>query len=354
MNKNLWYKYIENRSTSGIEDTRKRLVLRFSSYLGGIVILLFSFKNFQTSNIIVSSILGCAGFVVLLNVVLSHFFKKIDFFCFSGSFAIVFMLAGLIISGGHENTGLYWIFPFPIIFYVLTGYLYGLLFNFFVFMLALVLLNSPELLFAEYRPAEVTRFLASYFVTLLLGFIAELFRYRSHSDLDTLNQKNQELVLTNQMTGLLNRRFIDSVFVPQLYEQKQLLPVGVILADIDHFKAVNDQYGHDVGDEVIIAVSKLLKQMVRTSDAVVRFGGEEFLILLPNATVEQAAGVAQKIHENINADKSQFSTNKQIATTLSFGVSSCHSAEDFDNTVKRADKQLYKAKDQGRNQVCTD
>lgn len=354
MNKDLWYKYIENRSTAGIEDTRKRLVLRFSSYLGGIVILLFAFKNFQTSNVIVSSILGCAGFVVLLNVILSHFFKKIDIFCFTGSFAIVFMLAGLIISGGHENTGLYWIFPFPIIFYVLTGYLYGLLFNFLVFLLALVLLNSPELLFAEYRPAEVTRFLASFFVTILLGFIAELFRYRSHSDLDTINQKNQELVLTNQMTGLLNRRFIDSVFVPQLYEQKNLLPVGIILADIDHFKLVNDQYGHDVGDEVIIEVSKMLKTLVRTSDAVVRYGGEEFLVLLPNATLEQATRVANKIHEQINANKTSFSTSEQIETTLSFGVSSCFSAEDFDNTIKRADKQLYRAKEQGRNQVCSE
>lgn len=161
-----------------------------------------------------------------------------------------------------------------------------------------------------------------------------------------------ELASTDALTGLSNRRSIDS-YGELLYVQagQQLQPVSCILFDIDHFKSVNDTYGHEVGDLVIQKISYTASQFLRQKDRIARYGGEEFLIIVPQATIQVASQVAERIRagiQSINFDSIQ----PGLTITISLGV-----AERLDSeltpsgTIRRADIALYEAKKNGRNQV---
>ncbi len=166
-----------------------------------------------------------------------------------------------------------------------------------------------------------------------------------------IKSKNRELeFLANHdpMTLLLNRRafntYFEKLFTFAQHENREL---SCIMADIDHFKAVNDTYGHATGDKVIKAVAATLKESSRTSDLVGRLGGEEFCLVLPGLTIKQAAEVAERIRLAIKKDDST-----GIHITSSLGVSSIKlNASDHEDLTNQADKALYVAKESGRNRV---
>ncbi|MFT5659837.1 MAG: diguanylate cyclase (GGDEF)-like protein [Sulfurimonas sp.] len=152
------------------------------------------------------------------------------------------------------------------------------------------------------------------------------------------------------LTQLFNRGKFKEVLTHEMTLSKSTSsPLSIIFLDIDHFKAVNDTYGHDVGDEVLVALAKLLTETVRTGDFVARWGGEEFIITLQSSTLEQAAAVAEKIRKIV--DVYDFGTaSKQ---SISLGVTQYINGESEDNFTKRVDEALYKAKNSGRNKVVT-
>jgi len=122
---------------------------------------------------------------------------------------------------------------------------------------------------------------------------------------------------------------------------------SLIFCDIDHFKKINDTYGHDAGDMVLKKVASILKKNLRKNDIIGRWGGEEFLILLPETELENAKKVAEKLRKTI--EKENFNIPQQV--TCSFGISEHQENEDIESTIKRADELLYKAKNGGRNKV---
>lgn len=154
------------------------------------------------------------------------------------------------------------------------------------------------------------------------------------------------------LTNLLNRRSFailanQSVAMSKRYHSD----LSVISFDIDLFKSINDQYGHDLGDKVIQSVANTIQKNCRDSDSVFRFGGEEFLILLPNTPVSEAINLAEKIRSCI-ANTPTYSDKFIIEITASAGVAKWESQEtDIKSTLKRADDALYKAKKQGRDQI---
>ena len=167
--------------------------------------------------------------------------------------------------------------------------------------------------------------------------------------LASINRKMGKLNLeniTDPLTNLVNRRGMESAL-----DEWQALqqPFAVIMADIDHFKVINDSYGHDIGDEVLQFLAQQLHDLSRPDDIVCRFGGEEFVVLLPKVNTEQAYKVAERLRiymENTN--------HPRICApiTLSFGVASWPSADaSIAQVMKQADTALYAAKAAGRNQV---
>jgi two-component system, cell cycle response regulator len=126
-------------------------------------------------------------------------------------------------------------------------------------------------------------------------------------------------------------------------------PVGLVIADADHFKRINDTYGHPAGDQVLIEIGKRLRQHSRASDTIARYGGEEFVILLPEATIEYAAAVGERIRAGLAA--APFLVNA-VDITISVGAASTEGRRaDPESLLRTADEALYAAKHRGRNQV---
>jgi diguanylate cyclase (GGDEF)-like protein len=127
---------------------------------------------------------------------------------------------------------------------------------------------------------------------------------------------------------------------------------SVLLIDLDFFKKINDNYGHQVGDEALIHASQCFKQVLREIDWLSRYGGEEFLVLLPETNLHGATLVAERI-QKILATK-PFTGTTDFPLTASIGVASYHPGDNIDQLIATADKALYQAKAQGRNQICTE
>jgi len=134
--------------------------------------------------------------------------------------------------------------------------------------------------------------------------------------------------------------------------RRQHRPLSVISFDIDMFKLINDSHGHAAGDEVIKAAARVSRDAVREIDFVARIGGEEFAILLPGSTVEQAAATAERLRELVIAEK-VFYQGKELAFTASFGVAELKDGDQsFEALLQRADEMMYRAKNLGRNRVA--
>ncbi len=133
------------------------------------------------------------------------------------------------------------------------------------------------------------------------------------------------------------------------FAQRWKHPLAMIMADIDYFKTVNDRYGHLTGDQVLVSFSRLLKISSRIEDIVARFGGEEFILLIPNTSLDQAT----KLAERLRADTEEATVPIPTNITASFGVTRLLAEDTQESLIARADRALYAAKEAGRNRVRT-
>jgi len=166
------------------------------------------------------------------------------------------------------------------------------------------------------------------------------------------NMERLELISkTDSLTGLYNRRYIIEKLENEFINYKQTKKnFALILADIDHFKNINDSFGHDCGDQILKTVAKNLQDAVQEQGMVSRWGGEEFLILLPETEIEDARILADKIRKFIEEEIIEYN-GIQVSITLTFGVTVNEDYEKIDDTIKKADDALYQGKNQGRNCV---
>lgn len=158
----------------------------------------------------------------------------------------------------------------------------------------------------------------------------------------------QSLSVTDELTGLLNRRELCRQYeIITSATKRTKFPLSMLVMDIDHFKKINDQLGHSTGDFVLKQVGKVFRQQGRESDVIARFGGDEFVLLLPDKSAVEAKEFARRLHEmigQIQVDGAQI--------TASIGIATAVESISFDHLFKRGDKALYKAKAEGRNNTC--
>ena len=160
-----------------------------------------------------------------------------------------------------------------------------------------------------------------------------------------------EQAATDPLTGLSNRRNLLTLAEQvQAQAQRSHLPTALVIADIDHFKRINDQLGHDAGDQVLVHIGLLLSRTCRTQDIVARWGGEEFLILLPDTAGEDALALAERIRQTVAAQPLVYA-HASITPALSLGVAELEPGETLDSAIARADHALYQSKEDGRNRV---
>ncbi|MDB2405552.1 sensor domain-containing diguanylate cyclase [Arcobacteraceae bacterium] len=170
-------------------------------------------------------------------------------------------------------------------------------------------------------------------------------------------QRTQELKdQTNRdpMTNLYNRRYLDSI-IKEIFPilQRGETSMSILMIDIDNFKCVNDKYGHAIGDIVINRLASIFRSTLRSSDIAIRFGGEEFLILLTNTNLKNSVKIAEKIRSNTELSIVHVEDKEDIHFTISIGVNEVNKDDkSINQSLDLADKALYKAKNNGKNQVC--
>ncbi|MBT3390027.1 MAG: diguanylate cyclase [Chloroflexi bacterium] len=171
-----------------------------------------------------------------------------------------------------------------------------------------------------------------------------------------LLQKTKQLAISDPLTGIYNRRHFFSLLQQELERaRRQHSPLAVMMFDIDDFKAINDQYGHAAGDQVLIETVQLCQQHLRAYDVMSRYGGDEFAIYLPQTDLELASHVARRLCASIRAHIIQ-SNHHSFQRTVSIGVAacSCKQQDSADSLMAIADKALYQAKQNGKDQIATE
>lgn len=165
-------------------------------------------------------------------------------------------------------------------------------------------------------------------------------------------QKLRDMATTDPLTGLFNRRHMTYLAQNELARfQRNGHPVGFLLLDIDHFKSINDQFGHEAGDRVLVVVADAIRDALRAQDLVGRWGGEEFLAILPETDAEKARASAERIRTAFLAKDWKEMTGIPLDVTISIGVSELGADDDLSSAVSRADTALYRSKSSGRNRV---
>ena len=168
-------------------------------------------------------------------------------------------------------------------------------------------------------------------------------------EIEVKNRELSEISQTDPLTGLANRRALHMTVTNWQFHSKVGIPVSVLLIDVDHFKRVNDEYGHDEGDRVLVELARQLQASIRLSDLVVRYGGEEFIIWLPSVDRTRAEFTAQRVHKHIRQVQV---SGKPI--TVSIGVATSLNTLDpglLQELITHADKAVYQAKGEGRNRT---
>ena len=166
------------------------------------------------------------------------------------------------------------------------------------------------------------------------------------------HRKLQEMATTDPLTGLFNRRHMTHLAKKELSRHERSgHPVSFIVLDVDHFKVINDQHGHEAGDYVLTQVARVIKEQLRTQDMVARWGGEEFLVLLPDTTIDDAQIGAERVRQGLLDHEWRVPSGELITLTISAGVSELNRSDDFNSAINRADRALYNSKERGRNRV---
>ena len=170
------------------------------------------------------------------------------------------------------------------------------------------------------------------------------------------NHRLEALAQTDPLTQLVNRRALTIRLVTEMERVRRYnAPLAMLLLDLDHFKLINDTYGHLAGDDVLFAVAALLQRAVRSVDTVARYGGEEFVIVLPETGKQGALAFAERIRDKLASNRFTIGTRQDIRITASIGVATYPSMglESVEDLFRAADSALYRAKGSGRNLVCS-
>jgi len=192
------------------------------------------------------------------------------------------------------------------------------------------------------------------FIFVFLIFILSLWIFFLKKEIKKrkiLEKELKKLSISDSLTGIFNRYKIETSLKQQIsYSKRHYTPLSIIFFDIDHFKKINDTYGHKTGDFVLKEMSKLVKNNLREYDIFGRWGGEEFIIILPNTTLSKATLVAEKLKNVIEKHKFKYIDH----LTCSFGVTEFITEDSLESFINRADTYMYEAKKRGRNLVISD
>lgn len=328
-----------------VGESQKKLALSIFLYASVIVMFSFSLLNafcFQLYSIAFFELIIASGSFLSLYLLR----RTYNYYLIAGLFvfAAAVVLLVLTLYFRLEESALIWNSIFPVIAFYLLGNKKGAIVH--VLFSALLLAG---LFFGFHKmPSEPTQ-QTLYNLGGLLGALGAFIYYYEH----TKNEAIQQVYLLSfldELTQIANRKMFNKVlFVEKARSERYNQALSLLMLDIDHFKQVNDRFGHVKGDKVLVEFADLLKESIRECDSLFRWGGEEFIIILPSQSIQNADSTARRLKTII--EKHSF---KDVGTiTSSFGVAKFEKDEPVEEFIKRLDKALYEAKAQGRNQVIS-
>lgn len=255
----------------------------------------------------------------------------------------IFFVVSLVVAPSLGVSGVFWVYPLILINFFLATPRIAMIAT----LALLATLSGHALLFPGVM-FEDNRQLTSFLVTsVMTGTLTYIFSSRTRSQ----HEKLQSLAIQDPLTGARNRRAMnDDLQLVGARLKRHQLPQALLVMDLDHFKRINDTYGHPSGDQVLIDFVALVKRGARSSDMLYRFGGEEFLLLLPDTDLP---GLRQAAH-NLQQRVRQQLAGPGGSVTVSIGGAMLRPEEDWSNWLKRADACLYRAKDSGRDCIVLD
>lgn len=348
---------LEQQYQEGCLDRSKNYLRRIALIIG---ILFFSFFIYDVLSNSSFQAIGSIFLCRLAFLVLSLFFYFRPDFCLK-SFAflkitiyqLILIIFFFIIVLNHENP------HFVVQAFAVNVIILGIFFLIpnlqphRIFLASLTLAIFLIIAVTAYQPSSLE--VISIFVYLSLCiFFSSISSYSlgKYTRLDFVNKQYfLELSMKDPLTNTYNRlKFNESLSRELGLAKRYGHPFSLLMFDIDHFKQLNDKNGHVFGDKVLIELADLVKRTVREFDVFARWGGEEFVILLPQTDCKEAAAIAERLRRLICRE----SLKKEMTLTCSFGVTSFSSQDDEDSIMNRVDRALYKAKESGRNVVVTE
>ena len=353
-----------NKMTSGYDlSSNPFLYRRLSMTVALLSITLFAFVvfsviNFKAGKYLLVSLDICVIALALFSLHLLLIKKKIELASIVATiFLLVFLLAFSFINK-NNGFGLVWTLCYPLFVVPILGTKNGLrMIGLFYLMLIPMAYNGIGIW--DYGNWDNTSFLRFVLASFTIVFIAYFFESTTVKAYDTIMKirdkekvylkELENLSITDQLTGLHNRRYFDEHFA---LEQMKVARYGnslcLMMIDVDHFKSVNDQFGHQVGDTVLREFAKLLKNRMRGSDILARWGGEEFIVLLPATKLEDCEIIAEDIRRAVEIYS--FSQVGKLTTSIGLSVV-CAGDSNQRKAIQNADSALYQAKEAGRNRV---
>jgi len=340
-------------STQQNEERRVVGVLRLLSMGALFFLIAIGIKSHISGHHFHGNILFLFALITFTNFINFQLRGNVRFFQNAFIFMVGILFLYLTASGGESNTGPLWFYVFPPIGFYVMGLKRGLMLSVGTIIAVFFIFYFPELplVTTEYNPDFKIRFLSTLSFVAACAYVLDESRRKARDELIAMASLYERVARTDELTTLSNRRDMKECMEKELYRhQRSNSYFSIILMDIDHFKRVNDTYGHDAGDAVLKEFSSLLKYLSRKVDVVSRWGGEEFLMLLPDTSLVQALAMAERLRTNVESHSFTHKF-KSIPITMSAGVCSVNQHEDIDSVLKHADVNLYEAKQKGRNRI---
>jgi diguanylate cyclase (GGDEF)-like protein len=337
----------------GVDESQQPHVVSLFSLVGMSITAIMGLIGLFNKDFILATALFISSFIYFIGYYISNKFNNLVLSSAIVLYSLYLLMFYLIFTGGVENTGPLWIFivaPVSLFIHGLKGGLINI--ALFVTIISIIMfLPTDNFSQAEYTLSFKFRLLSSFLTVTFLSALYEHSRDRAYKNTLELSNKYQQLAHFDPLTQLSNRR--DALHTLQR-EQARIVrntePLTVILCDVDHFKKINDQYGHNAGDAVLIELAKIFKASIREQDCIARWGGEEFLFILPGTLAINANIFAEKIQAILQKNLVRFES-ETIKVTVSMGIEQFSENQNIDEVIKTADMYLYQAKNAGRNQI---
>lgn len=329
------------------EDIRRVFIINLFASVG----VLFTFPLGVGSLIEGEYVLGSVLILIAFLYAINHIYlRRTHNHALSGNFVIYplyVLMIYLVYSGGVNGTGHVWIFCIPAVSLFLHGMKRGMIeLGFFTFALIITMFFTDSH-FAEfgYDPTLKSRILFSFIVVVFLSGIYEYSMSRFNQELKETSAKLKLVAYIDALTELLNRRGM-----LQRLETSSYTSFHLLLADVDFFKSINDEYGHDAGDYALTQLAKIIQESLPEGGLASRWGGEEFLIAVCDCNESDAFALAESIRQRVEEYEFAYLDHK-FRMTMSFGVATMNEITSLREAITLADNRLYSAKRAGRNRT---